>query len=174
MSENRTERLVTLISVNQDDLFRYVFSLLPHNEDARDVLQEALMAITDKFDEYDSSRPFLPWACKFAYNKVLQHRDQNPRRVRFFVTEVLELLAVDRDAQAHVLQSRLAALDDCMDKLPPADRALLRGRYFAKRPFNDLGVQFRQSQRTLLRNLQRLRRWLNECVEHHAVLGDLQ
>jgi len=174
MLENRTERLVTLMSVNQDNLFRYIFSLLHHNEDARDVLQETLTITTGKFDEYDSSRPFLPWACKFAYNKVMQHRDQNPHCVRFFATEVMELLARDRDAQSHVLQSRLAAPDLYMDKLPPTDRELLRGRYFAKCSLNDLGMQSRQSRRTLLRNLQRLRRWLNECVGSHAVLGELQ
>ena len=83
MVENRTERLVTVISLNQDALFRYIFSLLPHNEDARDVLQETLMAITAQFDDYDPSRPFLPWACRFAYFKVMQHRDKSPRHVRF-------------------------------------------------------------------------------------------
>ena len=60
-----------------------------------------------------------------------------------------------------------------MDKLPPADRELLSGRYFVKRPLSDLGVQLSQSRRTLLRNLQRLRRWLSECIGKHAVLGDL-
>src|SRR5271154_4285984 len=110
--KGRTERLVSLISVNQDDLYRYIYSLLPHTEDARDVLQETLLAITGKFDDYDPSRPFLPWACKFAYYKVMQHRDRNPRQLRFFATEVLELLAVERDEQAHLLQSRLAALED--------------------------------------------------------------
>ncbi len=174
MVENRTERLVTVISLNQDALFRYIFSLLPHNEDARDVLQETLMAITAQFDEYDPSRPFLPWACRFAYFKVMQHRDKSPRHVRFFAAEVMELLTHDRDAQAHLLESRLAALDECMDKLPPADRELLAGRYFVKRPLNDLAVQVKQSRRTLLRNLQRLRRWLNECVANHAVSEDLQ
>ena len=61
-----------LIAVNQDDLYRYIYSLLPHYDDARDVLQETVLAVAGKFDEYDASRPFLPWACKFAYYKVLQ------------------------------------------------------------------------------------------------------
>ena len=172
MSDKRTERLVALISVNQDDLYRYVYSLLPHTEDAKDVLQEALLAITGKFDEYDPSRPFLPWACKFAYYKVMQHRDQNQRQVRLFSTEVLELLAIERAEHAHVLQSRLAALEQCLDKLRPGDRELLRHRYHAKLSIDDIAARVGQSRRTLLRNLQRLRHSLFDCVGSNALLGD--
>ncbi len=172
MTENRATRLESLIAVNQDDLYRYIYSLLAYKEDARDVFQETILTIAGKFDEYDSSRPFLPWACKFAYFKVLQHRDQNPRRVRFLASDVLETLAVERDAQSHILQSRLAALDQCLNKLPAADRELLRGRYNSKLSFEELAAKFKQSRRTLLRNLQRLRRWLFKCIGDEAVLGD--
>ena len=172
MAENRTERLVRLISANQDDLYRYIYSLLPHNEDAKDVLQETALAITGKFDEYDSARPFLPWACKFAYHKVMQHRDRNPRRLRYFAPDVMEMLAGEREGQAHLLQARLVALDKCLEKLPLADRSLLTDRYNTRLSITDLAVQVRQSRRTLLRNLQRLRHLLYDCMGRHALIGD--
>jgi DNA-directed RNA polymerase specialized sigma24 family protein len=49
----RTELLVGLLSRRQDELFRYTFALLPHEDDARDVLQETSVALYRKFEEYD-------------------------------------------------------------------------------------------------------------------------
>ena len=171
MLEDRTNRLVTLISVNQDDLFRYIFGLIPHNEDARDVLQETLLAITEKFDDYDPCRPFLPWAYKFAFHRAMKHRDHNPRRVHNFSTDVLELLAVAHDNQAPILHARLMTLEQCLEKLPAADRLLLRERYGSTLNLDEIASQVRQSRRTLLRNLKRLRDWLHDCVNRHVVLG---
>ena len=66
-----TELLVGLLTAHQQELFRYIFALLPHEEDARDVLQETSVALCRKFDEYDPSQPFLPWAYRFAFLEVL-------------------------------------------------------------------------------------------------------
>ena len=69
MSEDQTntERLLRLLAEHQQELYRYVFSLLLHEEDTRDVLQETYVALTRKFSEYDSTKPFLAWAFGFAY-----------------------------------------------------------------------------------------------------------
>ena len=69
------EQLLRLLAEHQDDLFRYVFSLLPNSEDVKDILQETYVALTRKFGEYDPAKPFLPWAYGFAYMQVLKHRD---------------------------------------------------------------------------------------------------
>ena len=172
MPEASTDRLLTLVSVSQDDLFRYIYSLVPNREDARDILQETVLAVARKFDNYDSSRPFLTWACKFAYYEVLRHRERNSGRLRYFSTEVLELLASDRDSQAHLLQARLAALDHCLKKLPPPDRSLLQQRYELKSSLDELADQIKQSRRTVVRNLKRIRGWLYDCVEQNSVLGE--
>ena len=172
MSDARTDHLLALVSVSQDDLFRYIYSLVPHRQDAQDILQETILAIGRKFDEYDTSRPFLAWAGKFAYYKVLQYRERNCGRLKYFAPEVLELLANDRDSQAHLLQSRLAALDHCLKKLPPPDRSLLRNRYELKFPLEELAAEVNQSRRTVVRNLKRIRDLLYDCIERNSVLAD--
>src|SRR5437660_12769380 len=62
LEEERTELLVRLLSRHQEALFRYIFALLPHPEDARDALQETCVALCRKFADYDSQKPFLAWA----------------------------------------------------------------------------------------------------------------
>jgi RNA polymerase sigma-70 factor (ECF subfamily) len=168
------ELLLRLIAVNQDDLYRYIYTLVPSEADSRDILQETLLAISRKFEQFHSDGPFLPWACRFAYYEVLKHRERAARRVRYFATDVLEVLARERDEAAPLLQARLSALDDCLEKLPAADRKLLRERYASKLTLDEVAVRVKQSRRTLLRNLKRLREWLHDCVERQPEMREVQ
>ncbi len=75
-----TELLIRLLARHQEELFRYIFALMPHEEDARDVLQETSVALFRKFAEYDPAKPFLAWAYRFAYVENPQAaRAQSPR-----------------------------------------------------------------------------------------------
>ena len=129
MEAARTELLVRLLSRHQEDLFRYIFALLPHEEDARDVLQETSVALFRKFAEYDPEKPFLAWAYGFAFLEILKQRERNQRGTRHLSRDVVERLAREREQHEPVLQERLQALDHCLARLPPADQNLIRQRY---------------------------------------------
>jgi RNA polymerase sigma-70 factor (ECF subfamily) len=160
----RMENLVRLLARHQDELFRYIFALLPNEEDARDVLQETSVALCRKFAEYDPAQPFVPWACRFAYLEVLKQRERNQRGVRHLRPDLVERLARERDQHEPVLQARLRALEYCLDLLPAADRDLIRRRYQAKARAQQLAHVEGASLRTLFRNLNRIRRRLFDCI----------
>ena len=168
------ELFLTLITANYDQLRRYIYTLLPSEEDTKDVLQEVCIAISRKFGDYDRARPFLPWACRFAYLKVMKfHEQQRSRRAVRLPTEVLELLAVTREEEEPVLAERLVALERCIEKLTDVDRRLIRARYVDRAPTEQLAASFSQSRRTLFRNLERIRRLLFECISRSVVLEGL-
>jgi RNA polymerase sigma-70 factor (ECF subfamily) len=167
----RTELLVRLISRHQEELFRYIFTLLPHEEDARDVLQETWVALYRKFDDYDAAKPFLAWAYRFAYLEVLKQRERNQRGSRIFNCELLEHLARQREEHEPVLQARLKALDECLQQLPPRDRELIRRRYQDKLRADELVLWGGTSRRTLFRKLNRIRRTLHECISRRVAAG---
>jgi RNA polymerase sigma-70 factor (ECF subfamily) len=159
-----TEQLVRLLMKHQDDLFRYIFSLLPHEEDARDVLQETSVSLYRKFAEYNAEKPFLAWAYGFAYLEVLKQRERNERGTRHMRQELVEILSRERLEQEPELHERLQALEKCLEQLPPMDRELIRLRYHSGSPVDDLVVQLGTSRRTFFRNLDRVRRLLLECI----------
>ncbi len=167
--------LINLIVANYHDLFRYVFSLHPHADEAQEVVQEAVLEITSKFSEYDPERPFLPWACGFAYRVILRFRDRNARRkMEYLPADVLELLALEREEEEPILMARLVALDDCLERLPSEARRLVQYRYTEKVPLDDLADRLGLSRRTLLRRLEHVRRVLYECIDlRTAKLGEL-
>jgi RNA polymerase sigma-70 factor (ECF subfamily) len=169
----RTEMLVRLLSRHQDDLFRYIFALLPHEDDARDVLQETCVALYRKFEEYDPDKPFLAWAYCFAYLEILKQRDRNKRGTRLLSRDVIECLARERETHEPVLHARLVALEQCLADLPPADRELIQQRYQQKARSEDLVQQLETSRRTLFRKLDRIRRALHECINRRVAATGL-
>src|SRR5262245_25842594 len=170
--DSQTERLLRLLAEHQQDLFRYVFSLVPNQDDAGDVLQETYVALTRKFADYDPTKPFLAWAYGFAYMEVLKHRERNMRTARLLSSDVVELLAVERREQTSLLDTRLTALDPCLEKLPEHDRRLIAHRYLSRTTIEQLMEIVGSSRRTLFRNLERVRRLLFDCitrrVEEHS------
>ncbi len=164
MSPDRTETIVLLLTRHQEALFRYVFSLLPSEADARDVLQETSLALCRKFDQYDPEKPFMPWACRFAWLEILKHREKARQQPPLFSPDVLELLSDERTALEPHLEARLRALDGCLEKLPAADRDMMAGRYHQRQPVETLMERLKLSRRTLFRSLERVRRQLFDCV----------
>ena len=172
MEAERTELLVRLLSRHQEDLFRYIFALIPHEEDARDVLQETSVALLRKFADYDPAKPFLAWAYSFAYLEVLKQRERNQRGTRHLSRDLVERLAREREQYEPVLLERLQALELCLQELPPADRELMRQRYQGKAATEDLARQVGTSRRTLFRELDRIRRVLLTCINRRLATTD--
>jgi RNA polymerase sigma-70 factor (ECF subfamily) len=163
---------VQLIMANHDHLQRYIFTLLPHEQDAQDVMQEVCLALSQKFAEYDRTQPFLPWACGFAYLQVLKHRDRSPRRTVLLPVDVMELVAREREADEPVLAERLQALEGCLAKLGRADRDLIKARYIDRISPDVIAQRLAVSRRTTFRNLDRVRRLLFDCVSRSVLLGN--
>lgn len=156
---------VRLLTANHDQIRRYIFTLLPHEQDAQDVMQETCLALARKFSEYDQSRPFVPWACGFAYLKVLQHRDRHPQRALLLPADVLELVATARQEEEPLLAARLGVLERCLEKLTAADRELIRARYVDRVAPDNIAARLHISRRSTFRQLERVRRLLYACID---------
>jgi RNA polymerase sigma-70 factor (ECF subfamily) len=158
------ELLVRLLTRHQEEIFRHIFALIPHEEDARDVLQETSVALYRKFADFDPAKPFLPWAYRFAELEVFKQRERNVRGNRHFNRELVEQLAREREPLDALMHARLIALEHCLEELPPGDRALIRQRYHDQTRIEELVKLSGASRRTLFRNLDRVRRVLMDCI----------
>lgn len=173
MDDARMELLVRLLTAHQAELFRFIYAMHPHEEDARDILQETSVALCRKFADYDAAQPFLPWALGFAYLEIMKLREKNQRNARLLRSDLIERLMKERQEHEPTLQLRLQALEQCMLALPPDDQDLIRVRYQSKVPIEDMVMHFRTSRRTLFRNLDRIRRLLFDCISRRIAKMDV-
>lgn len=167
-----TTRFVRLLLQHQNDLMRYILPLVGCLEDAQDVLQETALAVWRKFDQYDPQQPFLPWIKRFARNEVLMHHRKR-RRYTFLTPELIETLAERQSEREQQAQQRRNALQDCIEKLPEADRLLLDQRYAASgTTIQQLAVETGETANVLYKVLARIRRQLLDCINRTLALAD--
>lgn len=152
------------------DLLRYVLTLLPNRHLADDVVQETARLLWRKFDEYDATRPFLPWARQFAHFEVLKARKRLAVRERHFSDELIAQLAAERASHEDVLTLQREALAGCVEKLDADSRDLLMHRYGREVSLQRLAEQRGKSANALYLMLHRIRLRLMECVNRSLQL----
>lgn len=172
MTVARHEEYVRLLMLHQRDVFRYIVSLVPGLADAQEVMQETALALWRKFDEYDASRPFVPWAKQFAYFEALRFCRARSKYMEFLSEALLEQLAAERETMEPVLEERRSALRHCLDGLSPRDRTLLEVRYGNEQTLVEFAEETGRSIHMLRKTLVHLRRGLLECVSRRLATGE--
>ena len=165
MDREPTEMITGLLMKHFDVLLRYVISLVGNETDARDIMQETSVSLVRKAEGYDTSRPFVPWACRFAYLETLKFREKSGKRPFLLDEDVLEIIANEQAEAVATADSRKDALEMCLAKLPAPDRRLLVLRYEDELPTEEICSEMEMSRRSLFRQLKEVREKLRNCIK---------
>lgn len=163
-SSGDVDEFVKLFAQHQRRVHAYIGSLLPGRNDADDVMQDTSMALWKKWDQFDRSKSFLPWACGVAYFEVLKHRRKFATRKVFFSEELMETIADEALKRSETDEARTAALADCLLKLAPGDRQLIVHRYGTGVTTQKAAEELGRPPSTVYKAMARIRRGLLECV----------
>src|SRR3954462_15206372 len=107
------QRFLSLFLRSEREIFRYVAVLVPNMADAEDIVQQTALALWEKFDAYDSSQPFTPWACRFALNKTRQWIERRQRWQALLKNGLAEELERRREELRPEIEIRLKHLESC-------------------------------------------------------------
>lgn len=162
------ERFLSLFLRSEREVFRYVAALVPNLTDAEDIVQQTALALWEKFDAYDASQPFTPWACRFALNKTRQWLERRQRWRALLEGGLAEQLAQRREQLLPELELRLKHLDGCLGQLPSEQRALVEGYYYQRDGIQQLADASGRTVAATYKMLQRLRQSLQACIEKSA------
>jgi len=162
------QRFISLFLRSEKEIFRYVAALVPNTADAEDIVQQAAVALWEKFDAYDPALPFTPWACRFALNKAKQWIERRQRWQALLARGVAEELARRREELRPELEIRLRQLETCVGKLPADQRSLVEGYYYHRTGVEKLAEQSGRTVAATYKALQRIRHALQFCIETAA------
>lgn len=155
---------IRLFLESERELLRYVMVLVPNVADARDIVQEAAVALWEKIDRYDPEKPFAPWACRFALNEARMFLRKQARQHRL-AEEVVALVEEQRLQMTAELDQRRDHLKDCLQTLPERQGAMVRAHYFDELTTEELSGRFGKSVEAVYKALQRTRQALQQCIE---------
>ena len=162
------QRFLSLFLRSEREIFRYVAALVPNVADAEDIVQQTAVALWEKFDAYDPTLPFTPWACRFALNKARQWIERRQRWQALLDHGLAEELAQRRQELQPEFERRLRHLEDCLGNLPPGQRSLVEAYYYARTGVESLAGRSGRTVAATYKMLQRIRQALQLCVESHA------
>jgi RNA polymerase sigma-70 factor (ECF subfamily) len=162
------QRFLSLFLRSEREIFRYVAAMIPNVKDAEDIVQQTALALWEKFDTYDASRPFTPWACRFALNKCRQWIERRQRWQLLLDHGLAEELAQRREELQPEFEQRLSYLEVCLGKLPSDQRSLVDAYYYERVDVEAMAGRLGKSVAATYKNLQRIRQVLQSCVEAHA------
>src|SRR6478752_4145777 len=74
MTQQASEQLARLWTEAQPIVAAFILSAIPDFHQAEDVLQQVAVVLVREFEQFDTSRPFLPWALGIARNLVAKSR----------------------------------------------------------------------------------------------------
>ena len=89
MSQENSEQLARLWTEAQPIVAAFILSAIPDFHQAEDVLQQVAVILVREFEEFDTSRPFLPWALGIARNLALKSRRDVARRSKYVISEAV-------------------------------------------------------------------------------------
>ena len=162
------QRFLSLFLRSEREIFRYVAVLVPNVADAEDIVQQTALALWEKFDAYDPSRPFTPWACRFALNKTKQWVERRQRWQALLEGGLAEELTQRREELRPEIETRLKHLESCLSKLPTEQRSMVEGYYYRRDGVEKLAEESGRTVAAAYKTLQRIRQALQTCIENAA------
>lgn len=139
-------------------------AIVPHASDAQEVFQETAVALWKQIDKYDPSKPFTPWACRFAANKAKEHLRNLGRWNGFLDEDIATMLLARREELASELDRRSGPLRDCLGELSNNNRGLIEKYYFDQVSIEETANEVGRSVAAIYKSLQRIRTALMDCV----------
>lgn len=157
---------VRLLTSHEVRLRAFVLSMIPNFADAEDILQQANVVLWERFDQFQPGTSFMSWAGRVVYLEALQHlRKRRYDKNQFGETFLKSVASVAlRDDVDDRLNARILALGECVSKLKPKQRDMLRARYFEDRSVAQMQQLFNRSSEAIYQTLSRIRRTLHDCV----------
>ena len=158
------ERFLSLLGEHEAQLMGFLCAIAPNYQDAEDLLQQTVLTMWQKFDQFEPGTSFVAWGRKIARFKAMNL--MRSRRLTPLDDEVIDLLLVTEAERDH--DERLArrrALSGCMEKLSPADRGLIEGAYGGAQSIKELAASVGRSAGGVYNSLARIRAALLACIE---------
>ena len=162
---DKTMRVQQLFVKHQLGVRAFILSLNPDFTEAEDLVQEVFLVVTRKAQEFQEGTNFFAWVCTIARFKLLEAMRRRAR-AQDLSEEVIEALCAV-NPEEHFEDSRVTALQHCLEKLAPKARQMMHLRYYAEHSPAEIARVVSWTPNAVRVALSRARSVLQQCLEQH-------
>ncbi|MHC4404996.1 MAG: sigma-70 family RNA polymerase sigma factor [Planctomycetota bacterium] len=152
------------------ELVAYARAVLGNYTAAEDVVQEAMLVVVKKFDQFQEGTSMLAWCRSIVRLEVLRMKQQRQRE-RTLAERLLddaidaafdEFQTAQRRDDA---ESWRQALERCLERVPERGRRVLKARFVDELSYRQIGERVGMTLEAVRKALFRLKKQVRSCVE---------
>ena len=161
--DGHTELFRQLAGRYAGQVLRMVASLIPSQEEAEEVTQDALLEAFQSLTRFDARQAsFQTWLMRIAYHTTLKHYRQHHKTITVVEVEQCRLDTIPDDETDILLDDistdRVTLMERAIDTLKPDDQMLLNLYYFDNRPIREISSITEHDESYLRSRLQWIRK----------------
>ena len=161
--DGHTELFRQLAGRYAEQVLRMVASLIPSQEEAEEVTQDALLEAFQSLTRFDARQAsFQTWLMRIAYHTTLKHYRQHHKTITVVEVEQCRLDTIPNDETDILLDDtstdRVILMERAIDTLKPDDQMLLNLYYFDNRPIREISCITEHDESYLRSRLQWIRK----------------
>lgn len=161
--DGHTELFRQLAGRYAGQVLRMVASLIPSQEEAEEVTQDALLEAFQSLARFDAQQAsFQTWLMRIAYHTALKHYRQHHKTITVVEVEQCRLDTIPNDETDILLDDtstdRVILMERAIDTLKPDDQMLLNLYYFDNRPIREISCITEHDESYLRSRLQWIRK----------------
>lgn len=149
----------------QPTVAAYVRAVVRDSHAANDIVQNTVVVLLRKFDEWDPKQRFLPWALGFTKFEILAHRRDTARSRIVIDDSLLDAVTETWPEVTEEIDQEQPALQACLESLPPKSREMVQLRYFEELEMAEIAARVESTAGAVRAALLRIRRELLACVK---------
>ena len=146
------------------EAFAIVVRLVPQQEDAEELVQDAFVRAFNRLDTFEGRSTFSTWICRIAYTTAISWLRK--RRMKYLSIDDQPKLTDTEVDEAFDDESRIEDLRRAITLLKPDEQTLITLFYYDNRPLSDIAYILDAEPNTLATRLHRIRRKLYLLMKH--------
>jgi len=157
-----------LVRRYQGRLRGYASQYINDSHETFELVQDAFLNAYRNLERFDETRPFYPWIRTILHNLVLNYfrskRSKRKVHLQLVDSALCEKITPDPRHEEKDNIEQIEALKKCIDKLPDAQRELIRQRYDLGTPVQDIAEEHETTAGSISMRLLRIRKSLKKCL----------
>lgn len=169
-SDDKRDQVLKAALEYRTELVAYARSLLGNYTAADDVLQEAMLVVVKKYDQFQEGTSILAWCRSIVRIEVLRAK-QRYQRERTLAERLLDdatdaaFEEFQTEKRHNEAESWRDALRRCLERVPERGHRVLQARFTDELSYQQIGELLGMTIEAVRKSLFRIKRQVRSCVE---------
>ncbi len=162
-----------LVEEHGDYLFQFAMSKLKNRDLSLDFVQETLMTVLEKIDQFEGRSALRTWMTTILNRKIIDHWRKEKRSFGSLSPEEIQGEVNNSVMHQNPLnpqelseeKERLTILEYCLDKLPEQWRQVIHAKYYDEKKGEEISKEFDLTSSNFWVIVHRAKAQLRGCID---------